>query len=84
MPGTAPGLGVAIWMDRAPTPPRKPDGSPADDHGAPVIWVTRPGETKPERCPIITMHHLDAFLALVSISRRSPEPVNGNVCPGTE
>jgi hypothetical protein len=79
--GDFPGREVALHIDRKEP---VPTGSGADDDGATVIWVTRPGELKPERCPIVTMRHLDAFLALVSVARRSPAPVHGNVCPGTK
>ena len=72
--GTTKGLGVAVTMATIP---------PADNEPC-VIWVTRPGESKPERCPIVTMSHLDAFLALVSIARRTTVPVHGHVCPGED
>jgi hypothetical protein len=75
------GREVHLHIDRAePTP----TGNGAEDDGAAVVWVARPGERKPERCPIVTLAHLDAFLAMVSIARRSPEPMHGNVCPGTD
>ena len=66
--------GVAILMDT--TPPREDAPS--------VIWVTRPGEVQPERCPIVSMPHLESFLALVSIARHSAAPVHGHVCPGED
>lgn len=72
--GAAQDMGVAIRMDTSPPEPGEPC----------VLWVTRPGEAAPERCPIIDMPHLDAFLGLVSIARRSTAPVHGNVCPGED
>jgi hypothetical protein len=65
--------GVAIWLDTAPVEPQK----------CCVLWVSRPGEAQDERCPINSFEHLDGFLALVSIARRSHTPVHGHVCPGT-
>jgi hypothetical protein len=78
--GDVPGLEVVLILDRKPP---TSIGNGAEDDGAPIIWVTRPGELKPERCPIVTMQHLDNFLALVAVACRSPDPVHGNVCPGT-
>jgi hypothetical protein len=70
--GVALDTGVAVRMSTGATEPGEPT----------VLWVTRPGEAKAERCPIVTMEHLQGFLALLSIARRSPEPVRGHVCPG--
>jgi hypothetical protein len=70
-------FGVALMID---TTPRSTQS--AEDPC--VIWVTRPGESQAERCPIVTMGHLEAFLALVSIARRSPAPVHRHVCPGED
>ena len=80
IPGAGAGDDLRIRIDRQMP---HPIGSGADDDGACVIWVTRPGEPRPERCPIVSLSHLDAFLAMITIARRSAAPVHGNVCPGT-
>ncbi len=72
--GDAKEMGVAILIDTTPASADAPS----------VIWVTRPGEAKPERCPIVSMPHLESFLALVSIARHSAAPVHGHVCPGED
>ncbi len=72
--GMVEGLGVAVMIDTTPHAVDEPC----------VIWVTRPGESKPERCPIVTMEHLDAFLVLVTAACRSDAPVHGHVCPGED
>jgi len=72
--GDAKATGVAVLIDTITPPYDKPS----------VVWVARPGEAQSERCPIVTLDHLETFLANVSIARHSAAPVHGNVCPGED
>src|SRR5262245_48713905 len=67
------GAGVALWLRS--TPP--PSGQPSE------VWVTRPFEDEPERCPVTSLEHLTAFIERVKAATRSPapRPVHKNVCP---
>lgn len=65
--------GVALWLKNEP-----PEGGDCCE-----VWVTRPDEPKPERCPVTSFGHLDEFIVRVrSVTRESAAiPVHGNVCP---
>jgi hypothetical protein len=71
--GNAPDNGVAIWLKTAP-----PDAGECCE-----VWVTRPAESEPERCPVTGLGHLDEFVARVKRATRARAaiPVHGSVCP---
>ena len=73
--GNTPDNGVALWLKTLP-----PDAGQCCE-----VWVTRPREDEPERCPVTTLEHLDEFIARVKSATRKVEapPVHGTICPSS-
>lgn len=74
------GDGVALWMHRP-----SPSGSPPAATRLCEVWATRPFVDERERCPVVSLSHLDEFINRIHAATQpgAPKGVDG-LCPGPE